>query len=59
VEVAGVEAAEWVRMYIHTHKSGTRLEWPDGGSYLGQLALVIEVWEILEDEISLKNGAKR
>jgi len=29
------------------------MEWPDGGSYLTQLALVPELWELIADEIRL------
>jgi len=49
--VAGIEAGDWFRMYLHTHDGTRRIEWPAGGEYLNQLAVVPEVWEVLGDEI--------
>jgi hypothetical protein len=37
VEVGGLEAAAWMKMYEHTHNGFVRTEWPDGGCYLFDL----------------------
>ena len=49
VVVGGFEAAEWLRMYDNTHHQGQRIEWPEGGVYMQQLVLVVEVWELLSE----------
>jgi len=51
VEVAGLEAAEWLKMYAHTHADGKRIEWPDGGCYLKQVQLLVDIWELIAGEI--------
>lgn len=51
VEVAGLEAADWMRMYAHTHNGLERVAWPDGGCYLEQLQIVVEIWELIANEI--------
>ena len=38
-------------MYAHTHTRTERIEWPDGGCYLRQEQLLIDVWELLTSEI--------
>ena len=38
-------------MYGHTHKAGQRLEWPDGGCYMKQTVVLVEMWELIADEI--------
>lgn len=53
--MGGLEAGEWVRMYAHTHNGEGRIEWPDGGCYLKQVHLLIEVWELLAAEIRTAN----
>lgn len=51
MEVAGLEAVDWMRMYIHTHTGLERTEWPDGGCYLAQAQIVVEVWELIANEM--------
>lgn len=53
--MGGSEAGDWVRMYAHTHNREGRIEWPDGGCYLKQAHLLIDVWEILATEIKAAN----
>lgn len=38
-------------MYVHTHNGVERIDWPNGGSYLNQLAVIPEIWEIITDEL--------
>ena len=49
--VGGLEAGVWERMYKHTHTRTERIEWPNGGCYMGQEQLLIDVWELLTSEI--------
>lgn len=38
-------------MYRHTHNGIARIEWPDGGSYLNQLQLLVQIWEVITNEM--------
>jgi hypothetical protein len=52
VFVADLEAIDWLNMYANTHNKNGRIEWPDGGCYLKQLYVVLEVWAIIAGEIN-------
>lgn len=43
-------------MYRHTHNGMQRKEWPDGGEYLNQMAIVPEMWDIIAEEIKGVSG---
>jgi hypothetical protein len=62
VEVGGLEAADWWNMYMHTHPKLQRIEWPDGGCYLQQLQITVDVFELIEAEVNQflkeKNGKR-
>lgn len=57
--VCGREAATWMRIYDHTHHDTVRCEWPDGGSFLSQEYVMIEVWELITDEIRKYRNEQR
>lgn len=40
-------------MYVHTHSEGRRIEWPDGGCYLEQKHVLVEIWEMIAEEIRM------
>jgi len=40
----------WFKMYAHCHHGIQRTAWPDGGSYLGQLQLTADVFDIIAQE---------
>lgn len=42
---------EWYYMYANTHAGTERLEWPDGGSYLSQMVVMVQVFGVIRDEI--------
>lgn len=46
-------------MFAHTHEGTSRTEWPDGGSYLSQLVLVVEMWELITVEIKEYRNEQR
>lgn len=39
-------------MYCHTHPGNRRIEWPDGGCYMQQEQILIEVFEIISGVVS-------
>lgn len=39
-------------MYTHTHNGMDRIDFPDGGCYLDQAVILLEVWEIIHSEIA-------
>jgi len=43
----------WFSMYAGTHNKNGRIEWPDGGCYLEQTAMLLEVWAIIGSELAL------
>ena len=49
--VGELEAETWMQRYIQTHHNLRRIEWPDGGCYLGQQQLSVDVFKIIEAEI--------
>lgn len=47
-------------MYAHTHDKGQRIEWPDGGSYLKQPAILVEIWDVIAEELQgVRNERQR
>ena len=46
-------------MYAHTHHGAVRIEWPDGGCYLKQYAILVAVWSIIKDEIRAAQNEQR
>lgn len=50
-ELAGLAHTDWFRMHQHTHNRNGRIEWPDGGCYLDQPYIVIEVWSIISEQL--------
>lgn len=51
VEVGGLEASTWIAMYEHTHNGFERIEWPDGGCYMKQEHLLVEVFDLVRVEL--------
>lgn len=43
---------EWFKMYRYAHNGTQRIDWPDGGCYLQQPAVLLEVWRHIEVEIA-------
>lgn len=41
----------WWHMYHHTHNGLERIEWPDGGCYMEQPLLLVEVCDIIGEEV--------
>ena len=55
VEVAGIEASQWMRAYENCHDNELRrIEWPDGGCYQDQDEITVRVFEVIRDEIQRK-----
>lgn len=50
--VGGREAGEWFRMYRHTHPGNRRIEWPDGGCYMAQEHLLVDVFELISGVVA-------
>lgn len=50
VEVGGLEAGVWFKMYAHTHHGMELIAWPDGRSYLEQSNMLVEVFDLIEAE---------
>jgi hypothetical protein len=61
VEVGGLEAAAWMKMYEHTHNGFVRTEWPDGGCYLKQKQITVDVFDLIQAEMRVyqKEKAKK
>jgi hypothetical protein len=57
--VADIELGQWMRAYRHTHADGKRIDWPDGGTYADQLNLTVELWELIEDEIAMRDRSNK
>ncbi|OGC95829.1 MAG: hypothetical protein A2W25_15245 [candidate division Zixibacteria bacterium RBG_16_53_22] len=64
VVIGNIEAAQWMLVYSDTHDGNGRIEWPDGGCYLQQVAFVPEIFRLAAREIrqyqqELANRKKR
>ena len=60
--VGGFPVRAWVDMFFHVHvfqEAWVRLEWPDGGAYLDQPNLAVEVFDVIRDEAIDRMNEKR
>ena len=60
VDVGGLDASTWVDLFNGCHTKGgfgaTQFAWPDGGCYLDQENLTVQMFRLIQEQLNKANA---